>query len=53
MTKKVRRRGVRQYRLAALQEAVTFCPPIYPCKDCGWPVVNGYCCTTCGSSDPH
>lgn len=29
-----------------------FCPPIYPCKKCGHPVVKGYCCTTCRTSTP-
>lgn len=27
-------------------------PPIYPCADCGNPVVDGYCCGRCGSRDP-
>jgi len=25
---------------------------IRPCKDCGGPVVKGYCCGRCGSRDP-
>ena len=29
-----------------------FCPRIYACKKCGWPVVDGYCCGTCGDSNP-
>jgi hypothetical protein len=29
-----------------------FCPPIYPCCDCGGPVVTGYRCTRCGCTDP-
>ena len=26
---------------------------IIPCKDCGYPVVDGYCCQTCGSQEPE
>jgi hypothetical protein len=26
-----------------------FAPPIYPCPDCCMPVMQGYCCTYCGS----
>lgn len=22
------------------------------CRDCGGPVISGYCCTRCGSSNP-
>ena len=29
-----------------------FAPPIKPCADCNHPVVKGYCCNTCGSSNP-
>lgn len=25
---------------------------IKPCKDCGYPVIDGYCCNTCGSVMP-
>ncbi len=25
----------------------------YPCKTCGRPVRDGYCCTWCGDSDPQ
>lgn len=25
---------------------------IIACRHCGHPVVNGYCCQTCGSGDP-
>ncbi len=37
---------------AANRLARDFCPGIYPCNRCGYPVVHGYCCTNCGSSDP-
>lgn len=32
--------------------ARSYCPNIYPCGDCGYPVIRGYCCTSCQSSDP-
>jgi recombinational DNA repair protein RecR len=25
---------------------------IRPCKHCGYPVIDGYCCQTCGSDTP-
>jgi hypothetical protein len=25
---------------------------IKPCKDCNHPVINGYCCSYCGSVNP-
>ena len=25
---------------------------IHPCSDCGRPVIYGYCCEFCGSTDP-
>ena len=25
---------------------------IKPCRECGYPVVDGYCCQTCGSTNP-
>ncbi len=25
---------------------------IKPCRDCGYPVLDGYFCQTCGSSNP-
>lgn len=42
----------RAFRAAAARLALSFCPPIYPCGACGWPVVRGYRCTTCGSIAP-
>ena len=29
-----------------------FCPPIYACKKCSYPVIEGYCCEFCGDSNP-
>ncbi len=25
---------------------------IYPCRDCGRPVISGYCCSYCGNINP-
>jgi hypothetical protein len=36
----------------ANEVARDYAPPIRPCKDCGGPVIKGYCCTRCGSVDP-
>jgi len=33
--------------------ARSFAPPIFACKKCGNPVVQGYCCIYCGDSDPE
>jgi hypothetical protein len=32
--------------------ARVYCPTIRPCKDCGHPVINGYCCVFCNSVNP-
>ena len=42
-----------QWERLANQVARDFCPSIYPCADCGGPVVSGYCCTRCGSDYPE
>ena len=40
-----------EYRKMAISTAFNYCPLIYPCADCGGPVVTGYCCCRCGSAD--
>lgn len=42
-----------EYQRKANQLALSYCPPIYPCADCGNPVVDGYCCGFCGSNNPR
>lgn len=32
--------------------ARSYCPRIYPCKKCGEPVMQGYCCGYCGDINP-
>lgn len=43
----------REWELEASALARAYCPPIYDCKKCGYPVISGYCCTYCGDSDPE
>ena len=26
---------------------------VRPCKTCGWPVLNPYCCSSCGEDEPY
>lgn len=33
--------------------AMSYCPVIYPCRHCFYPVISGYCCTSCGSAEPE
>jgi len=41
------------YHRALLNTAMSYAPTIYACAKCGWPVVSGYCCGTCGDADPR
>lgn len=43
----------KRWQVLANQLARGYCPPIRPCKDCSLPVIQGYCCTFCGSVDPE
>lgn len=43
----------RTWEKEATELAVSWCPPIHPCKDCGHPVIEGYCCSFCKSSMPR
>jgi hypothetical protein len=42
----------RQWYKDAINEALIWAPKVYPCVDCHNPVVDGYVCGSCGSSDP-
>lgn len=33
--------------------ARSYCPTIYPCHDCGAPVIRSYRCEFCGSCNPE
>jgi hypothetical protein len=37
----------------ANQLARSYAPYIYPCGKCDGPVMDGYCCTTCGDTNPR
>lgn len=41
-----------EYKSAMMRVAMDFCPEIYPCYHCGYPVAEGYCCSSCHSSSP-
>jgi hypothetical protein len=47
------RRYTAEWERLANELALRFAPRIYPCAHCGGPVVDGYCCNRCGSSNPH
>lgn len=49
--KKIKPYTKRWYNLAS-QVATNFCPTIYPCKKCGHPVIQGYCCIFCYDTNP-
>ena len=31
----------------------SFAPPVYPCGTCGYPVIQGFCCSNCHSMNPQ
>ncbi len=41
-----------EYRKGERYLLVHFAPRIYPCKKCGWPVADGYCCGKCETTSP-
>jgi len=51
--KKIKKPTEAQYRKEELQMALDYAPTIYACAECGWPVISGYCCNTCGNTDPR
>jgi hypothetical protein len=51
--KKIRRPGLREYEAYKADLAIGYCPRIYACRKCGWPVIEGCCCTTCGDVNPQ
>lgn len=53
MSKKIKPPTEKEFNTRANSIAREFCPRIYACKKCGWPVVNGYCCRTCGDGAPY
>jgi hypothetical protein len=51
-TKKPEPPTAEQYQKARLAKALDWCPPVRPCQQCKWPVVDGYCCSYCDSTHP-
>lgn len=43
----------KEYNAKVIQLLEDHGPRIYPCKKCGWPVVDGYICETCGDHNPY
>lgn len=41
-----------KWYILSCKVAREFCPPIYPCKKCNYPVIQGYCCENCGDNNP-
>ena len=41
-----------QYQRHKVHVMSLYAPRIYRCSKCGWAVADGYCCTTCGDSNP-
>lgn len=41
----------REYQRLAVQLALSRVQ-VYPCRDCGGPVIKGCCCERCGSTNP-
>lgn len=59
MEKEIKKRKIRKiepytlkWEKLANNLARSWCHNIKPCRECGYPVVDGYCCDTCGSSMP-
>ena len=46
-------RDSRQYNQEVMQLLMSYGPRVYPCAKCGHPVLDGYCCTYCGTSNPQ
>lgn len=42
----------RTYNRMKMEEALSYCPPIKPCRDCGAPVIDGFRCWRCKSYNP-
>lgn len=50
---KIKRPTDRQFRDDKLSLLECYAPKIYPCQKCGWAVMDGYCCSTCGDTNPR
>ena len=50
--REIKRLSDKEYKEKALRLRLSYAPKIHPCKHCGHPVRDGYCCGTCGSDTP-
>jgi hypothetical protein len=52
--KRARRRPTdEEYKIEALRIRLSYAPRVVACMKCGWPNVEGYCCNTCGDTNPR
>lgn len=51
--KKIKPPTQNQYNKAELELLYSYGPTIIAYRDCKWPVIEGYCCTFCGSTEPR
>lgn len=55
MAKKTKKQFIpydKEWSKEANKIARAYSPRIYPCKNCGAPVLAGYCCNYCDSVNP-
>ena len=50
--KKIARPTDEEYKHASWRLRLSYAPRTYACMKCGWPVIDGYCCNTCGDDNP-
>lgn len=43
----------RTYQRRTIELMRSYMPTIYPCHECGGPVVDGYVCRWCGNQNPR
>ena len=41
-----------QYERNRLFLVSNYIPATYACKKCQWPVIRGFCCNSCGDTNP-
>lgn len=42
-----------EYDKASLNLKLVYAPETYSCRKCSWPVIKGYCCDYCGTTNPR
>lgn len=51
--RKIKAPTKKQYHDYEIALALSWAPQMYPCAKCGWPVPDGYCCSTCRTGTPR